>query len=55
MEIDGLSLSKALKGDKKPVHGHLFFEMGYTRGVANKDWKCITVPAGQSCGLARFP
>ncbi|MCK5175612.1 MAG: sulfatase-like hydrolase/transferase, partial [Planctomycetes bacterium] len=43
MEIDGVSLSKVLKGDKKPVHDHLFFELGYARGVVTKDSKYIAV------------
>lgn len=43
MEIDGLSLSKVLKGDKKPVRDHLFFEMGYFRGVVTKDWKYMAL------------
>ena len=43
MEIDGVSLSKVLKGDKKPVHDHLFFELGYARGVVTKDLKYIAV------------
>ncbi|MBW1804028.1 MAG: sulfatase-like hydrolase/transferase [Deltaproteobacteria bacterium] len=43
MEIDGVSLSKVLKGDKKPLHDHLFFEMGYARGVMTKDSKYIAV------------
>ncbi|MCK5564704.1 MAG: sulfatase-like hydrolase/transferase [Planctomycetes bacterium] len=43
MEIDGVSLSKVLKGDKKPIHDHLFFELGYARGVVTKDSKYIAV------------
>lgn len=43
MEIDGVSLSKVLKGDKKPVHDHLFFELGYARGVVTKDSKYIAI------------
>ena len=29
MEIDGVSLSKVLRGNPKPVHDHLFLELGY--------------------------
>jgi len=43
MEIDGISLSKVLKGDTKPVHDYLFFELGYARGVMTKDSKYIAV------------
>jgi arylsulfatase A-like enzyme len=43
MELDGVSLKRVLEGDKKPVHEHLFFEIGYARGVMTKDWKYIAV------------
>ena len=43
MDIDGVSLSKVLKGDNKPVHDHLFLELGYARGVVTKDSKYIAV------------
>jgi arylsulfatase A-like enzyme len=41
--LDGVSLKKTLKGNQKPVHDYLFFEMGFARGVMTKDWKYITV------------
>ena len=41
--LDGVSLEKVLKGNKKPVHDYLFFEMGYARSVMTKDWKYISV------------
>lgn len=43
MDIDGVSLTKVLKGDNKPVRDHLFFELGYARAVMTKDWKYIAV------------
>ncbi len=43
MEIDGVSVVNILRGDKNPVHDHLFFEIGYARGVITKDWKYIAV------------
>lgn len=43
MELDGVSLAPVLKGDQKPVRDHLFFEIGYARGVMTKDWKYIAV------------
>lgn len=42
-KFDGVSLKKVLKGSNKPVHDYLFFEMGYARGVATREWKYITV------------
>lgn len=42
-ELDGVSLKETLSGDNKPVHDHLFFEMGFARGVMTKDWKYIAV------------
>ncbi len=42
-ELDGVSLKETLKGSQKPVHDYLFFELGFARGVMNKDWKYITV------------
>ncbi len=42
-QMDGVSLKKVLKGNNKPVHDYLFFELGYARGVMTKDWKYITV------------
>lgn len=41
--LDGVSLKETLAGSKKPVHDHLFFEIGFARGVMTKDWKYITV------------
>ena len=43
MEIDGVSLVNVLQRDPKPVHDHLFFEIGYARGVMTKDSKYIAV------------
>ena len=43
MEIDGTSLKNVLKGHQEPVHDHLFFEIGFARGVMTKDWKYIAV------------
>jgi len=43
MDIDGVSLSKILNGDTRPVHDYLFFELGYARAVMTKDCKYITV------------
>ncbi len=43
MEIDGKSLKPVLLGDSNPVHDHLFFELGFARGVMTKDWKYIAV------------
>jgi arylsulfatase A-like enzyme len=40
---DGVSLKNVLKGEKNPVHEHLFFELGYARGVMTKDWKYIAI------------
>lgn len=42
-ELDGVSLKGILKGDKEPVHEHLFFEIGFARGIMTKDWKYIAV------------
>jgi arylsulfatase A-like enzyme len=41
--MDGVSLKKTLAGSNNPVHDHLFFEIGFARGVMNKDWKYISV------------
>ncbi len=41
--IDGVSLKDILLGSKDPVHDHLFFELGYARGVMTKNWKYIAV------------
>jgi len=43
MEMDGRSLKPVLFGDSQPIHDHLFFEMGFARGVMTKDWKYIAV------------
>ena len=42
-ELDGASLRPVLEGDRAPVHDHLFFEIGFARGVMTKDWKYIAV------------
>jgi arylsulfatase A-like enzyme len=41
--LDGVSLKSTLAGATDPVHDHLFFEIGFARGVMSKDWKYITV------------
>ncbi len=41
--LDGVSLKNTLGGDMEPLHEHLFFEIGFARGVMTKDWKYITV------------
>lgn len=43
MGIDGVSLKKVLLGNREPVHDHLFFELGYARGIMTKNWKYIAV------------
>jgi arylsulfatase A-like enzyme len=43
MEIDGTSLKNTLEGSNEPVHDHLFFEIGFARGVMTKNWKYIAV------------
>ncbi len=32
-----------MSGSQNPVHDYLFFELGFARGVMNKEWKYITV------------
>lgn len=41
--LDGVSLKKVLKGNQKPVHDYLYFELGYARAIATKSWKYISV------------
>ncbi len=41
--LDGVSLKQVLRGSQNPVHTHLFFELGFARGVMTKDWKYIAV------------
>jgi len=41
--IDGVSLKNILEGNKSPVHDHLYFELGYARGVMTKNWKYVAV------------
>jgi arylsulfatase A-like enzyme len=48
MEMDGSSLKPVLKGSKNPIHDHLFFEMGFARGVMTRDWKYIAVRYDQN-------
>lgn len=43
LDLDGVSLKNVLDGEKKPVHEHLFFELGFARGIMTKDWKYISV------------
>jgi arylsulfatase A-like enzyme len=42
-KLDGVSLKNVLEGNSKSVHDYLYFELGFARGVATKDWKYITV------------
>jgi arylsulfatase A-like enzyme len=42
-KLDGVSLKNVLKGNSTPVHDYLYFELGFAKGVATKDWKYITV------------
>ncbi|MFY0653477.1 MAG: sulfatase-like hydrolase/transferase [Cyclobacteriaceae bacterium] len=42
-EMDGKSLKSLLDGGQEAVHDHLFFELGFARGVMTKDWKYIAV------------
>ena len=41
--LDGKSLVKTFGGNPEPLHDYLFFELGFARGVATRDWKYITV------------
>lgn len=41
--FDGVSLKKVLFGSQNPVHDFLYFELGYARAVATKEWKYISV------------
>ena len=41
--FDGVSLKDVLSGSKKPVHDYLYFELGYARAIATKEWKYISV------------
>jgi arylsulfatase A-like enzyme len=43
MELDGVSLKGVLQGNEEPLHDYLFFELGYARAIATKEWKYITV------------
>jgi arylsulfatase A-like enzyme len=42
-DMDGTSLKGVLAGSIEPVHEHLFFEIGYARGVVTKNYKYITL------------
>ena len=42
-KLDGVSLKNVLKGSSTAVHDYLYFELGFAKGVATKDWKYITV------------
>lgn len=42
-DMDGKSFKSVLEGSNETIHEHLFFEIGYARGVATKDWKYIAV------------
>ena len=48
MEIDGSSLKPVLFGGNLRIHDHLFFEIGFARGVMTKDWKYIAVRYDQN-------
>ncbi len=41
--VDGVSLKKVLAGSDKVVHDHLYFELGFARGIRTKNWKYISV------------
>lgn len=41
--FDGVSLKKVLFGSQNPVRDFLYFELGYARAVATKEWKYISV------------
>ena len=43
LQMDGVSLKEVLGGDEEAVHDYLFFELGFARGVATKEWKYIAV------------
>jgi arylsulfatase A-like enzyme len=43
LELDGVSLKSVLEGKNEPVHDYLFFELGYARAIATKEWKYISV------------
>jgi arylsulfatase A-like enzyme len=43
LQLDGVSLKNVLEGNTEPVHDYLFFELGYARGVATKEWKYIAL------------
>ena len=40
---DGRSLVPLIRGEAKPVHDELFFEMGYLRAIRTKRWKYIAL------------
>jgi len=42
-QFDGVSIKNVLFGSKKPVHDYLYFELGYARAIATKEWKYISV------------
>ncbi len=42
-EIDGVSMKRVLGGNTEALHDHLFFEIGFARGVMTKNWKYIAV------------
>ena len=42
-QMDGTSLRGVFEGSRKPLHDYLYFEMGFARGVATKEWKYISV------------
>ena len=48
MEMDGISLMPVLQGSSNQVHDHLFFELGFARGVMTTDWKYIAVRYDQN-------
>lgn len=43
MHADGASMVPLLKGERRAIHSHLFFELGFARGVMTRDWKYIAV------------
>ena len=40
-QVDGKSFVPVLKGSKKQIHNHLFFEIGATRAVLKDGWKYL--------------
>jgi len=41
--MDGASIKEVLLGSQVPLHDYLYYELGFARGVATKNWKYIAV------------